>query len=218
MNTTRWRTIAVLAAVAVLVQLANSQQQVSARQTMIFTATDGAFRFSYPADFQVCTQGKIDPCVKSYIPVCEQDAVVCVVYPAQQFEGTTFGAASFQVRQIPRKREEMTPDVCVTPYPREDPGGISVFPEFLLSAEHPQERIGDVLFIHGLEDGVATGKSIDVDLYRIFHKERCFELSVSQTWTSPDLSDPPLKTLSPAQIKNLDQSMAQILHSFRFSK
>jgi len=187
-------------------------------QTMTFTAADGSFQFSHPNDFQVCTQGKIEPCIQSYIPVCEQDALVCVIYPAKQSEDTSFGGASFQVREIVSKREAMTADVCVTPYPRKDPGGISDWPEFLVSAEHPQEMIGGILFLHGVNGGVATSHSIAVDLYRSFHKQRCFELSVSQTQTDPNVSEPPMKTLTPAQQKELDQSMSQILHSFRFSK
>jgi hypothetical protein len=78
--------------------------------------------------------------------------------------------------------------------------------------------IGDVQFINGIEDGVATGKSIGIDVYRAFHKDRCFELSVSEAETNPDVSDPPLKTVIPAQDKKLHQSMSEILHSFRFSK
>ena len=209
--------MALLMALASRAQVPDAQQRVSIHQAKIFTAPDGAFRFSHPADFQLCTQGKNDPCNKSYIPVCEHDALVCVIYPAEQFKDTSFGAASFQVREIFREGEAETPDVCATPYPRSDPGG-SNWPEFLVSAKHPQEMIGVVQFIHGIRAGVATGNSIGVDLYRAFHKQRCFELSVSETGMNPNLSDPPLKTLTPAQYKRLHQSMSQILHSFRFSK
>jgi hypothetical protein len=53
--------------------------------------------------------------------------------------------------------------------------------------------IGGVSFIHGTNDGVATGHAIKHDLYRAFHKQRCFELSVSETWTDPNNFDPPRK-------------------------
>jgi len=208
-----WRTLAVLAAMALLAQAANSQHRVSVPQTKTFTAPDRAFRFSYPSDFQVCTAGKIDPCLQSFIPVCEEDALVCVIYPAKRFEDTNFGAASFQVREI-RRNEMMTPDVCATPYPIE---GASNWPEFLLSAKHPVETIGGVQFLHGSSGGAATSHWSDTNVYRGFHQQRCFELSVSQSGTNPEVSDPPMKTLSPEQQKKLDQSMSQILHSFRFS-
>jgi hypothetical protein len=49
-----------------------------------------------------------------------------------------------------------------------------------------------------------------------FTKQRCFELSFSQTETDPNVSDPPMKTLTPAEGKKLDEGMKLILHSFRF--
>jgi hypothetical protein len=213
MNPRHWQTLAVLTAAALLAPGANSQQRVPIPQTTSFTAPDGAFRFSYPSDFQVCTVGKIDPCaVRSFVPVCDDDSLVCVIYPAKQFEDTNFGAASFQVREIHREEEMTTPNVCVTPYPS------GSYPEFVVSAEHPVELIGGFQFLHGIAGDAATSHSRSIDLYRAFHMQRCFEVSVSTTATSPAVSDPPMKTLTPAQQKRLDQSMSQILHSFRFSK
>jgi hypothetical protein len=211
-----WRIVSLLIAFALPSQVSNAQQQVPPGRTGVFTASDGAFQFSYPKDFQVCTQGKVAGCNRFYIPVCQEDAVVCVIHAAAEFKDTSFGAASFEVREIFQKGEAETPDVCATPYPRKEIG-TSDWPEFLISAEHPQEMIGDVEFIHGISGGVATGKSIDIDLYRAFHKGRCFELSVSHAGTNPGISDPPSRTLTAAEYKKLHQSMSQILHSFRFS-
>ena len=214
-----WRAVAVLMAIAFLSPLANAQQRVSENETTTFTAADGAFRFSFPKDFQVCTRGKIEPCIHSYIPACDEDALVCVVYPAEQFKDTSFGAASFQAREIFRMEEMMTPDVCVTPYPRKvSPSVFSGWPDFLVSAKHPVEMIGDVQFLHGVRGEGAMSHWMGVDVYRAFHNQRCFELSVSQTGTNPHVSDPPMKTLTPAQQKNMDQTMSRILHSFRFSQ
>lgn len=188
-----------------------------AQKTSTFTNSDGAFRFVYPADFQVCAQAKIDPCNQSFIPVCEPDSFVCVVYPVERFKDTNFGAASFQVSEIITAQEMMTADVCVTPYPQKDGDRASNWPGFLISAEHPVELIGGVQFVHGVGGGAATGHSLSIDLYRVFHKQRCFQLSVSETETDPSVYDPPMKTLTPAQRKTLDQAMSLILHSFRFS-
>jgi len=112
----------------------------------------------------------------------------------------------------------MTPDVCVTPYPRKENGRISETPDFLVSAEHPVEVIGGVQFLHGVSGGVASSNSIGTDLYRAFHRKRCFELEVNQTGVDPNVYDPPIKTLAPVQQKKLDQTMSTILHSFRFSE
>lgn len=86
-----------------------------------------------------------------------------------------------------------------------------------MSAEHPVELIGGVQFLHGIGVDAATSHSRGIDLYRAFHLQRCFEVSVSVSAVSAAAFDPPMKTLTPAQQKKLHQSMAQILHSFRFS-
>ena len=210
------RILVVLTTVTLLAQMANSQQQVSTHQTTTFTASDRAFQFSYPSDFQVCKAGKIAPCLQSFIPACEDEALVCVTYPVKRFGGTNIEAVSFQVKEIHRDEAMMTPDICATPYPN-DSTGPERYPEFLVSAEHPVEMIGGFQFLHGITGDAATSHSLSVDLYRGFHKERCFELRVSTSGTSTADTDPPLNTLTPAQQKQLDQSMSQILHSFRFS-
>ena len=187
-----------------------------AQKTSTFTNSDSTFRFVYPVDFQVCTRGKIDPCNQSFIPICEPDALVCVVYPAEEFKGTSFGAASFQVREILTEHEMMTANVCVTPYPRKDGDTVERWPEFLISAKNPVEMIDGVEFVHGVNGGAATGAWSATDLYRMLHKQRCFELSLNQTGTNPNISDPPMKTPTPAQRQKLGHTMSDILHSFHF--
>lgn len=208
------RALAALTFMAVFLPIPTLGQ--TAPKTSTFTNSDGAFRFVYPTDFQVCMRGKIDSCNRSFIPVCEPDAFVCVAYPAEGFEDTSFGAAAFQVREILTEQEMMTADVCVTPYPRVDGDTVSRWPEFLISAKHPVEMIGGVKFVHGVSGEGATGHWSGSDLYRTFHKQKCFELSVSETGTNPAVSDPPLKTLTAAQQQKLDRTMSDILHSFRF--
>lgn len=208
------RAIAALALLAAVLPISVFGQ--TAKKTNTFTNPDSAFRFLYLADFQVCTRAKVDPCNESFIPVCEPDAFVCVVYPAKPFKDTNFGAASFQVREIFAENEMMTADICVTPRPDKYGDKVSDFPSFLISAEHPVELIGGVQFVHGVSGGAAMSRSLSIDLYRAFHKQRCFELSVSQTGTDPNVSDPPMKTLTPRQGKSLDEAMSLILHSFRF--
>jgi hypothetical protein len=210
------RAIAVLTLMAAFLPISLFGQNTQKIST--FTSSAGGFRFVYPADFQVCMQSKVEPCnQQSYIPVCEPDAFVCVVYPAKPFKNTIFGAASFQVSEIFAENEMMTADICVTPRPDKYGDRVSDSPGFLISAEHPVELIGGVQFVRGLRGGAALSHSITVDLYRAFHKQRCFELSTSQTGTDPNVSDPPMKTLTPAQGRKVDQGMSLMLHSFRFS-
>jgi hypothetical protein len=139
------------------------------------------------------------------MPVCSRDALVCILYPRQEFEDTNF-RAGFEVVEI--LQHGTTSDECVTPHTGH---------QFLLSAEHPTELIGGVSFIHGTQDGSAMGHTNDTEVYRAFHKSRCFQLSVSETWTTHDSSGPPMKTLTPAQERKIEQTMSHILHSFRFA-
>ncbi len=205
------RAIAVIAAMGLLMQLGNAQQPPPPRRNTTFVAPDRVFQFSYPSDFQICARGKLDQCRQGNIPVCAEDALVCVLFPAKQFENPDFYGAGFEVREISRQ-ELMTPDVCVTPYPRKD----GPWPEFLVSAEHPLKTIGGLPFLHGVSAGAATSTMIRTDLYRVFHHKRCFELDVSQTGRDPHSFEPPRQPLTPAQQKELDLTMSYILHSFRF--
>jgi len=217
MTAHRFRTIAVLVAVTSVAWCTDAHQRAPAHESATFIAPDHTFRFSYPTGFEVCTKGNIQPCVTSMIPACDPDALVCAVYPVKQFGETNLNAAAFQVREIFASGEQMTADICATPYPR-DHGSPGQYPDFLISAKNPVEVIGGVQFIHGARDGVATGSSIDTELYRAFHNQRCFELSVSQTGTNPNLSDPATKTLTLAQQKTLVLTLSHILHSFRFTR
>jgi hypothetical protein len=111
---TRYAAVMLLMMLGCFVQVASSQRSTSVNQATTFTSPDGAFIVSYPKDFQFCRRGGTEPCVQSYIPVCDDDAIVCVVYFPPEFKNTNFAAAAFQVREITRM-EDMMPNVCVTP-------------------------------------------------------------------------------------------------------
>jgi hypothetical protein len=133
--------LAVLMTATLLVMSAHAQQPAHVPQTATFTAPDGAFRFRYPGGFQVCTQDDVEPCRRfAYIPICDWEAFVCVLYPHEKFRNTSFEEAGFQVREILRDgKPAETADECVTPHKG----------EYLISAEHPVEIIGGISFLHG---------------------------------------------------------------------
>lgn len=185
----------------------------TARKTSTFTSPDGAFRFQYPSDFQLCAKGKIDDCMRStIIPVCETDALVCILHPSKAFEGTSTSGVGFQVREVLYNGyPPPTADQCVTPK------GDEYSENFYISAEHPVEAINGVSFLHGINGSAAGGNSSFTDLYRAFRKKRCFELSSSSSGANPDIAEPPLKTITSVQQRKVDQTMFDILHSFRFT-
>src|SRR5579864_889697 len=150
-----------------LMQTASAQQHTS-QQVVSFTSPDGAFSFSYPTDFRLCGRGA-EQCLQSYIPICDDDVIVCIVYSPPEFKNMNFGPAGFQIREITEREEMMTPDVCVTPYPRKD----GPWPEFKISAKHPTESINSVQFVHGISVEAAMSHWLQTDLYRGFHNKRC---------------------------------------------
>jgi hypothetical protein len=83
------RAVAAIALLAISVPITAFGQ--AARKTSTFTSRDGAFRFVYPTDFQICTKGDMRPCNYTYIPICDKDALVCVLFPAEAFAGTNMG-------------------------------------------------------------------------------------------------------------------------------
>lgn len=202
------RMIATVAAAAALTVPTDSQSR-TINHGAIFTSTGDTFQFSYPDNFKVCTAGKMKPCrLTSYTPPCNEDAIVCVLYPEREFEGTNVGSAGFQVREIRAQGEVMTPDVCVTPNEN----------EFLISARHPEEVIGGVLFVHGIVSEAAAGNSAWGDVYRTFHRQKCYELRLGESESDPKNYDPPIRTLTQAQHKDVTDSLSRILHSFKFLK
>jgi hypothetical protein len=206
-------------AMAAVLALPTHSQRRPLGHLAIFKSADGGFSFSYPRDFQICTAGNMRPCNRSYAPACEEDAIACAVYPAGRFEGTNFEAASFQVRQVEAEREAnyhepadeaMRADVCVTPFPREGE------PDFMISAQNPQENIDGVLFVHGITAGTGMSHWQSINLYRAFHSKECYELRLTQSGVDAGVFDPPMKTLTRAQHNDVDESLTQILQSVRF--
>jgi hypothetical protein len=213
--------VAITVAALVLTVLgAGVQQQTFSHRSTTFTAPDGAFRFSYPSDFQTCARGKLQPCNAYQMgDVCNGEALVCVLYPPEVFRRTNIAASvGFAVTEIFHNgHRPASADDCVTPYPQTEGGGsIADLPEFLVSAKHPTERIGDLIFVHGTRGGVAAGSYGATDLYRAFHNARCFELTL--TVAGQDVETPAQTVLSRIQYdKNVEPTMSSILHSFRFA-
>src|SRR6266496_17132 len=144
--------------VAELPRATGTAQQATAQQKT-FMSPDGGFRFSHPKDFPICTKANINECTHSYISVCDDDALVCVVYPPERFADTNFGSAGFQVRKVrwfPPLPLPNTANVCVTPMPVVEANGhAEPDTDFFISADHPAEIIGGTSFIHGIRGGAA---------------------------------------------------------------
>ena len=177
-----------------------------------FTDPDGAFQFSYPSDWGVCTRHNVQQCNPSMIPLCDETARICVAIPESRLKETTFQGAAFEVRKVLTEREGVSADECVTPAVE------SGQTEYMISAKQPAKLIGGNLFVHGVKGDAAMSHGSSVDVYRIRHSGECFELSVGHAGVNGQVFDPPRKGLTPRQQKRVDTTLNQILESFRFTK
>src|ERR1700751_1968501 len=82
--------IAVLIATGILAQ--------SALGPRTFVSPDKTFELRIPSDYAVYTGRNVARGNKSYMPICESDAFVCVVYKGARYEATNFQAAGVEVK------------------------------------------------------------------------------------------------------------------------
>ena len=184
-------------------QESQPNSQLHGRRT--FVSSEGVFRFTYPPRCVLNTDK--NNAGATYIPVCSEGSA-CVVLPHSAYEGTNLEAASFQEREI---SDATTERACLTsPMRTED------IPEFSVPAKEPRRIINGVGFLHGVSSGVAAGHSIATDLYRAFHKGRCYELSINIGLVSLGAFDP--GTIKEFSDKRVENELTTILDSFRFLK
>jgi hypothetical protein len=187
-----------------------------AQQRKVFTSTGHTFQFNYPDSFAAYRHNQIEESQSLYfIPVCENEAAVCVLYPKNKYEGTGFEGASFQVSEISASTESE----CLTPPANPDAGarGHTYRVAFVVSANRPTELINGTKFMHGEAAGAATGHVISTDLYRNFHLRRCFELSVRLAQSNLE-HDPPGAgpEFTRGDQQHVLSDLNEILRSFKF--
>jgi hypothetical protein len=93
-------------AAAIVLQLTAQTKPTRSTARKTFVSPDGAFRFKYPGFLVSCKEGRSlegseDSC-SAYLQTCDDDAFVCMAYPAGEYRGsTTFSAATFSVTVLP---------------------------------------------------------------------------------------------------------------------
>jgi hypothetical protein len=192
----------------VLVLLLAQQGNLTGSRRQTYVSSDGIFRFSYPNAYILNTKENADEVGVSYIPVCS-DGAVCIVSRRSASEGTNFQAASFQEREI---QDATSQAVCLRGLPENAP-------TYPLPKDDQKRVIGGVVFTHGSETGAAMGHYISSDFYRVFHKSKCYELSVRITSSTFANFDPgTIKEFTSEDKKRVQSDLMAILNSFRFLK
>jgi|ERR1700733_12016807 len=178
----------------------------SQRQT--FVSPDGVFRFSYSRAYILNTKENANEVGVSYISVCS-DGAVCVVSRRSASEGTNFQAASFQEREI----QDATTEVAYLKGPPED------IPTYQLPKADQKRVIGGVVFTHGRTGEAGLGNYMSSDFYRVFHKGKCYELSLSIASSSFANFDPgTIKEFTREDEKRVQSDLVAIMDSFQFLK
>jgi len=201
--------------ILLLLFLSASKGLLAQESLRTLNSPDGAFHFAYPSYFVQCTQDSPDApwgpddC-SSYIPVCESSDkalnVACVAYPKARFQGyPTFGAATFSAAE---ERDLKTEKDCLAAS-----GALSI----------PKSGKATVL-INGVrfkvfdQDGAVMGNALDGHVYRTFHASRCYQLATRAVMINPGVFEQPVKQLTSDDWKKVNDSLQQIVRSFRFLK
>ena len=183
-----------------------------------FTAPDGAFSFRYSNNLVHCERKKQgsgddyywapgDTCA-AYNPVCDdivgqhQTSIACFAYPQNKFTNTrAFEAATFSVEVI---NDSATEKSCL--------------------AGPPDAERRSTTTIHGVsfrafEVGqAAMNQGVDDDVYRTFHKGKCYQLGIDVATANAEIADPPERELTDADWHEVNGRLEQARDSFRFLK
>ena len=158
-----------------------------------YVSPDRSFQFVYPSGY-VLHAGTPE----SYIPVCHSDSLVCVIFPADKYKGTTFGAASFEVKPVAADTQR----ACLNS---------EIF------TKDPGRVIDGVKLSQTVEEDAAMSHRIESNLYRGFKKGKCYELAVRVTYTDIGVYDPGTVKEFTAQDKNqVVRELTRIMESLKF--
>jgi len=191
-------------------------QNAHVSQQKTFTSSDGVFRFSYAPHFVLSQNGQPD--AGSYIPVCVENGLVCVVYPPARYKGTNFGSAALSISEV---KDANTETACFTfeamQTVTDADGHQSQTSQ--LSDKHPIETINGTEFKTGVTGDAAMSHSLATDIHRTFHAGKCYELDINIMQTSFGAYDPgTIRKFTQRDNKRVHDDLRKILGSFQFLK
>lgn len=179
-----------------------------------FTSPDGAFHFVYPHNYELLEGNRLLRATQSWhheIPVCDfARAFACVIYSAENPEDTRFEAAALSVRTVSAITLESD---CMDYTDQAEMAHVEKIP--LLSVS-----INDHVFRQASFTKTVTGHFQSADLYRIFHKEKCYELQIGvTTLQGPSVQNASKSnTLGSAEADAARESLRLILSSVVFDQ
>jgi len=178
-----------------------------------FDSPDGTFQFVYPETYELlvgerilgATQGRA-----TILPVCDfSTALACVIYPIESERETRLEAAGFSVDTLPLNTESD----CLA---FADQAAQSRDSQLLLKPVSINSR----LFRHASSLKKLAGDMQSADFYRIFMRQKCYELRV-EVAISDDPAPPkvsPSNSFADPKANTARESLRLILSSVVFGK
>jgi hypothetical protein len=158
------------------------------------------FSIQYPKDFGFNTSyDQIKPL--SYIPVCDETTVGCIVYSGDKYKGTNFDGAGVSINIL---KDLNTESKCYN---------------FKVATNEAQNQVADVT-INGVIFKSATGTQGAAghfdksQIYRNFRNGMCYELA--QRVASTDIGNYPEGTIKEFNENEVWNNLKQILSTFKF--
>jgi hypothetical protein len=160
-----------------------------------YHSRDHGFAIAYPADFTFYSDPQKAP--RSYMAVCAAESVACFQYSGQEYKGTNFGAAGLSVNILGSLHSE---DDC-----RRIEGA---------AGSVQTVTINGVLFSYANTSEGAMSHLISGPVYRTFHDQTCYEITLLITSTNIGVYDP--GAVKEFDSTKLAKQLDAILHTFRF--
>jgi hypothetical protein len=131
--------------------------------------------------------------------------IACVVYPANKYAGTNFGAASVEELEVAGAATEAACLTAQTFGPVVEIVG--------------KVTINGIVFLHTTGTGGALGHYLKTDHYRAFHENKCYDLSTNVTASEFANFDPgTIKEFTHEDERHVRKELTEIVKSFRFLK
>ena len=165
-----------------------------------YSNRDFGYTLQYPKDFTLCAGG-LNYCEitsRSYIPVCDDNAVDCFVYTGQEYNGTDFEGAALSVNVLRDRRTE------------QDCNKMDIGPNPIKT-----KIISGVRFHYGMAGGVGLGHWGAGPRYRTFYDQVCFELAANTSGVNLGAFDP--GTIKEFGGAKLEKTFDAMLNTFRFT-
>ena len=173
-----------------------------------FVSPDAVFRFKYSASLVQCKPEGPDSdsrsCI-SYFGICEDQGIICLAYPREEYEGYNFSNASFSVSVL---EDAKTEAACLNGVDR------NYCKPLLVTETHNGVKFRTT---DCAEAGLSHG--LDDQIYRTFHEQKCYVLSVKIAGTQFATYDPgTIKEFTAADWKKVRQRLLRPVDTFQFRK